>query len=59
MFDLASHLLGAGGGVIALLFRKWLADLVAHLTVCPALVIVVLSKPLVFGDPDLVLIPGS
>ena len=26
-FDPASHLLGAGGGVIALLFRKWLVDL--------------------------------
>ena len=42
--------------MIALLFRKWLADLVAHLTVCPASVFVVLSKPLVFGDLDLVLI---
>ena len=56
MFDLASHLLGAGGGVIALLSRKWLADLVAHLTVCPASVFIVLSRPLVFGDLDLVLI---
>ena len=42
--------------MIALLFRKWLADLVAHLTVCPASVFVVLSKPLVFGNLDLVLI---
>ena len=57
VFDLASHLLGAGGGVIALSLRKWLADLVVHLTACPALVFIVLSKPLVIGDLDLVLIP--
>ena len=57
-FDPASHLLGAGGGVIALLLRKWLVDLIAHLTACPALVFTVLLKPLVFGDLDLVLIPA-
>ena len=58
VFDPASHLLGAGGGVIALLLRKWLVDLIAHLTACPALVFTVLLKPLVFGDLDLVLIPA-
>ena len=56
VFDPASHLLGAGGGVIALLLRKWLVDSVTHLTACPALVFIVLSKPLVSGDLDLVLI---
>ena len=44
--------------MIALSLRKWLADLIAHLTACPALVSIVLLKPLVFGDPDLVLIPN-
>ena len=57
VLDPASHLLGAGGGVIALLLRKWLVDSVTRLTACPALVFIVLSKPLVIGDLDLVLIP--
>ena len=56
VLDPASHLLGAGGGVIALLFRKRPVDLVAHLTVCPASVFIVLWKPLASGDLDLVLI---
>ena len=58
VFDPVSHLLGAGGGVITLSLRKWLVDSIAHLTACPALVFIVLSKPLVFGDLDLVLIPA-
>ena len=42
--------------MIALLFRKWPVNLIAHLTVCPASVLIVLWKPLVFGDLDLVMI---
>ena len=56
VLDPASHLLGAGGGVIALLFRKWPVNLIAHLPVCPASVFIVLWKPLVSGDLDFVLI---
>ena len=56
--DTASYLLGAGGGVIALWFRKWLADLPVHMTASPSLVSFVLLKPSVFGDLDLVLIPA-
>ena len=44
--------------MIALLLRKWLVDSVTRLTACPALVFVVLLKPLVIGDLDLVLIPA-
>ena len=42
--------------MIALLFRKWPVNLIAHLTVCPASVFIVLWKPLLSGDLDLVLI---
>ena len=56
--DTASYLLGAGGGVMVLWFRKWPADLPVHMTVSPSLVSLVLLKPLVFGDLDLVLIPA-
>ena len=44
--------------MITLSLRKWLVDLIAHLTACPALVFIVLLKPLVSGDLDLVLIPA-
>ena len=39
-----------------MLFRKRFVDLVAHLTVCPDSEFIVLWKPLVSGDLDLVLI---